>query len=71
MMAGWKAKDRDAVKRVVTPEIVKALTVVGSTQDLRDRVKEYHQDGVDDVFVAPTPFRDYEANVLEVMQHYF
>jgi len=71
MTAAWKAKDRDAVKRAVTNEMVKRLTVLGTVQDLRERVKEYHQNGVDDVFIAPSPFGAYEANVREVLQHYF
>jgi probable F420-dependent oxidoreductase len=71
MTAAWKAKDRDAVKRVVTSEMVKRLTVLGTIQDLRERVQEYHRSGVDDVFIAPSPFGDYEANVREVLQHYF
>lgn len=71
MTAAWKAKDRDAVKRVVTSEMVKRLTVLGTIQDLRERVQEYHQNGVDDVFIAPSPFGEYEANVREVLQHYF
>lgn len=71
MMDGWKAKDRSAVKKVVSPEMVKRLTVLGTIQDLRERVKEYHTSGVDDVFIAPSPFGGYEANVREIIEHYF
>ncbi|HYB67316.1 MAG TPA: LLM class flavin-dependent oxidoreductase [Candidatus Acidoferrales bacterium] len=71
MMTAWKAKDRDAAKRVVSSEMVKKLTVLGTIQDLRDRVEEYRQSGVDDVFIAPSPFGEYEANIREVLQHYF
>ena len=71
MTAAWKARDRDAVKKVVTSEMVKRLTVLGTIQDLRERVKQYHQSGVDDVFISPSPFGEYEANVREALQHYF
>jgi alkanesulfonate monooxygenase SsuD/methylene tetrahydromethanopterin reductase-like flavin-dependent oxidoreductase (luciferase family) len=71
MTAAWKAKDRDIVRRAVTNEMVKELTVLGTIQDLRERVEEYHKSGVDDVFIAPSPFGDYEANIREVLQHYF
>jgi len=71
MMVAWKAKDRDAVKRVVTPQMIHALTVLGTIEDLRDRVAEYHQNGIDDVFISPTPFGAYEANIQEVLDHYF
>ena len=71
MMDGWKAKDRDAVKRAVTPQMVNGLTVLGTIEDLRERVKEYHRMGVDDVFISPTPFASYEANIREILQHYF
>jgi len=71
MMNAWKAKDRDAVKRNVSRDMVDELVVLGTIQDLRERVKEYHENGVDDVFISPSPFGDYEANVNEVLQHYF
>jgi len=71
MSAAWKARDKTAVKQSVTPQMIDALTVRGTVQDLRERVKEYHRRGVDDVFICPSPFADYEANVNEVLQHYF
>jgi alkanesulfonate monooxygenase SsuD/methylene tetrahydromethanopterin reductase-like flavin-dependent oxidoreductase (luciferase family) len=71
MSEAWKARDKNAVKRQVTPQMIDALTVRGTIQNLRGRVKEYHQSGVDDVFICPSPFADYEANVNEVLQHYF
>ncbi len=71
MMDAWKAKDRDAVKRNVSKEMIDELMVLGTTQDLKQRVKEYHETGIDDVFISPSPFGDYEANVNEVLHHYF
>ena len=70
MTAAWKAKDRDAVKRAVTADMVKALTVVGSVQDLKERVKQYHEAGIDDVFICPTPFAEFEANVAKILAEY-
>jgi alkanesulfonate monooxygenase SsuD/methylene tetrahydromethanopterin reductase-like flavin-dependent oxidoreductase (luciferase family) len=71
MMAAWKAKDRDAVKRSVSRQMIDKLAVLGTVRELRERVKEYHENGVDDVFISPSPFGDYEANVNEVLHHYF
>lgn len=71
MLEAWKAKDRDAVKRSVTRQMVDKLMVLGTVRDLRERVKLYHENGVDDVFISPSPFGDYEANVNEVLRHYF
>ena len=71
MSEAWKARDKNAVKRLVTPQMIDALTVRGTVRNLRERVKEYHESGVDDVFICPSPFADYEANVNEVLQHYF
>ena len=71
MSEAWKARDKNAVKNLVTPEMIDALTVRGTVQNLRERVKEYHKSGVDNVFICPSPFADYEANVNEVLQHYF
>jgi probable F420-dependent oxidoreductase len=70
MMAAWQAKDRDAVKQAVTHEMVDALTVVGSIQDLKERVEQYHKAGIDDVFICPTPFGDYESNIEEILERY-
>jgi probable F420-dependent oxidoreductase len=71
MMAAWRAKDRDAVKRIVSRQMIDKLAVLGTVRELRERVKEYHEEGVDDVFISPSPFGDYEANVNEVLHHYF
>ena len=70
MAAAWKAKDRDRVKQAVTTEMIDSLTVLGSVQNLKDRVDEYHRVGVDDVFICPTPFGDYEANIQEILENY-
>ena len=70
MTAAWNAKDRDGVKRAVTMDMVNALTVLGSIQDLKERVEEYHEAGIDDVFICPTPFGEYEANIGEVLGKY-
>jgi len=71
MMNAWKAKDREAVRRSVNRQMIDKLAVVGTVRELRERVKQYHENGVDDVFISPSPFGDYEANVNEVLQHYF
>jgi probable F420-dependent oxidoreductase len=70
MAAGWAAKDRNLVKQAVSMEMVNELTVLGSIQDLKRRVEEYHKSGVDDVFICPTPFGDYEANIQAVLENY-
>jgi len=71
MMAFWKAKDRESVKRTVTREMIDKLMVLGTISDLRERVKLYHEKGVDDVFITPSPFGNFEANVNEVLHRYF
>ncbi len=71
MIEAWKAKDRDAVKRIVNRQMIDELMVLGTIRDLKERVKLYHENGVDDVFICPTPFGDYEANINEVLNHYF
>lgn len=71
MMEAWKAKDREWVKRTVTRQMIDKIMVLGTVRDLQERVKLYHESGVDDVFISPSPFADYEANVNEVLSHYF
>jgi len=70
MMDAWKTKDRDAVKRVVTREMIDRLMVLGTIQDVGERVRVYQEKGVDDVFIVPSPFADYEGNINEVLHHY-
>jgi alkanesulfonate monooxygenase SsuD/methylene tetrahydromethanopterin reductase-like flavin-dependent oxidoreductase (luciferase family) len=71
MFDAWKAKDREAVRRNVTREMIDKIMVLGTIQDLRERIKLYHENGVDDVFISPSPFGDYQENINEVLHHYF
>ena len=71
MMEAWKTRDRETVKKNVTRAMVDRLTVLGTIRDLRERVRVYHENGVDDVFIAPTPFGDYKANLNEILHNYF
>jgi 5,10-methylenetetrahydromethanopterin reductase len=70
MMDAWKARERETVKRNVTRQMIDSVMVVGTIQTLRKRVKEYHENGVNDVFISPSPFGDYDANLREVLSHY-
>ena len=70
MTSAWNAKDREGVRRAATVDMVNELTVLGSIQDLKERVKKYHNVGIDDVFICPTPFGEYEANVREILGKY-
>jgi len=71
MMDAWKVKDRDSVRRNVSREMIAKLIVLGTVGDLRKRVDEYHENGVDDVFICPSPFGDYEANINEILHHFY
>lgn len=71
MMDAWQTKDKESVKRIVTRPMIERMMVVGTIQKLRDRVKLYHECGVDDVFISPSPFGDYEANLHEILRHFF
>jgi alkanesulfonate monooxygenase SsuD/methylene tetrahydromethanopterin reductase-like flavin-dependent oxidoreductase (luciferase family) len=68
MMNAWKAKDRESVKRNVTRRMIDRIMVLGTVRDLRERVKLYHEKGVDDVLVSPSPFGDFNANINEALQ---
>ncbi len=71
MIEAWKTKDKDSVKRIVSREMIDQMVLLGTVQDLRERVALYHEAGVDDVFISPSPFGDYLANIQEVIHHYF
>jgi 5,10-methylenetetrahydromethanopterin reductase len=71
MLEAWRTRNRESVRRIVTPQMIDRIMVLGTLHDLRERVKLYHESGVDDVLIAPSPFRDFEANVNEVLDSYF
>jgi alkanesulfonate monooxygenase SsuD/methylene tetrahydromethanopterin reductase-like flavin-dependent oxidoreductase (luciferase family) len=71
MMGAWKTKNRQSVRRIVTRQLIDRTMVLGTVHDLRERVKSYRESGVDDVMIAPSPFRDFESNANEVLDHYF
>jgi 5,10-methylenetetrahydromethanopterin reductase len=71
MMEAWKAKNRESVRRIVTRQMIDKIMILGTVRDLRERVKLYHESGVDDVLISPSPFREFEANVNEILGHYF
>ena len=71
MMEAWNAKDKESVKRAVTRDMIDKVMLLGTVRDLRERVKLYHEAGVEDVFISPSPFGDFEANVNEILERYF
>ena len=71
MLEGWKNRNRDLVRKNVTRQMIDKMIVLGDIGDLRERIKKYHEVGVDDVLISPSPFGDYEGNVNEVTTHFF
>jgi len=71
MLEAWKKRDKEAVRRNINRQMVDKLIVLGGISDLRERVQMYHQAGVDDIFICPSPFGDYEGNVKEAITKYF
>jgi probable F420-dependent oxidoreductase len=71
MLEGWKNKDREAVRKSVTRQMIDQMIVLGNIGDLRERIREYHEAGVDDVFISPSPFGNYEGNVNKAITEYF
>jgi alkanesulfonate monooxygenase SsuD/methylene tetrahydromethanopterin reductase-like flavin-dependent oxidoreductase (luciferase family) len=67
LMDAWKSKDRELVRKSVTRNMIDKLIVFGSVEKLKARVREYHEAQVDDVFLCPSPFGDYEGNVNEIL----
>lgn len=68
MQEAWKRKDKDSVKKNVTRRMIDELMVIGGMSELRERIRSYHETGVDDVFICPSPFRRYEENVTEILK---
>jgi probable F420-dependent oxidoreductase len=71
MLEGWKNKDREAVRKSVTRQMIDQMIVLGSMGDLRERIRKYHEAGVDDVLISPSPFGDYQGNVNKAITEYF
>ena len=71
MLEGWKNRDREAVRKNITRQMIDKLIVLRGIGELRERIRRYHEAGVDDVFISPSPFGDYEGNVKETITKYF
>jgi alkanesulfonate monooxygenase SsuD/methylene tetrahydromethanopterin reductase-like flavin-dependent oxidoreductase (luciferase family) len=71
MSDAWRTKDKESVKRAVTRGMIDDIMVLGNIRELRNRVKSYHEEGVEDVFISPSPFAAFGDNVNEVLKHYF
>jgi hypothetical protein len=44
--------------------------VLGDIRLLRDRVKQYHEVGISEVLIAPSPFGDFLENIKPVVENY-
>lgn len=51
--ACFQARDRAGVKRAITDELIDSMTLVGSPAEVRDRIEEYFDAGIDEISVAP------------------
>ena len=71
MLEGWRNRDKEAVRTNITRQMIDKLIVLGGIGELREKIRMYHEAGVDDVFICPSPFGDYEGNVKEVITKYF
>lgn len=71
MFEAWKNRDREAVRKNITRQMIDKLIVLRGIGELRERIRRYHEAGVDDVFISPSPFGDYEGNVKETITKYF
>jgi len=70
MLEAWKKRDREAVRKNINRQMIEKLIVLGGIGELRERIRMYHEAGVDDVFICPSPFGDYERNVTEAITKY-
>lgn len=69
-LQAWQNRDREAVKKSITEQMVRRLMVYGDIGALRERVKAYLDEGVDDVLIAPCPTGDYLENARKIIEQY-
>ncbi len=67
---GWQARNRDAVRNAITEEMIKSLMVYGDIKTLRERVRAYQDEGVDNILVAPCPTGDYMENARLIIESF-
>ncbi len=70
-LEAWRLRDRESVRKAITDDMVNKLMVYGDIGTLRRRVKEYHDNGVDDVLIAPCPTGEYLENAEHIIKNYF
>ena len=58
----WSQRDRSAIPSVISRAMIDDLMVVGGISDLRQRVRQFEENGVDEVMIAPCPTSRFVEN---------
>ena len=53
VLAGWKARDRALSTSALTDEVVDAVAVIGTAEQVAERIREHAAAGIDTTIVAP------------------
>ena len=53
VLAGWAARDRELSTSSITDEIIDAVAIIGSAEDVHRRIREQTEAGIDTTIVAP------------------
>lgn len=67
MYEAWKMGNRELAKKSVSNRMINDLLAFGDKKELIEKVKQYSENGIDDVFIAPSPFGDIQSNIKKVL----
>ncbi len=67
MLRAWELGNKDMVKKSISDKMIRELLAFGEKKELIERIKQYHESGVEDVFIAPFPFGDVQSNIKVIL----
>jgi len=53
VLAGWAARDRQLSTGSITDELVDSVAIIGTAEEVHERLREHAADGIDTSIVSP------------------
>jgi len=67
MLNAWKIGNKEQAKKSVSINMIKELIAFENEKNLKEKMKLYYENGIDDVFIAPSPFGKVLQNIDKIL----
>lgn len=74
LLAGWQARDREATAKAFHDDLIDAIGVIGSADEVRARIRQHAQEGITTSIIAPVglmPLKDALATLSAFIESDF